>query len=443
MAYDIEGRLLEVCTCNVLCPCWVGEDPDGGTCDSTLAWRMDAGAIEGVDVAGLTIAASVHIPGNVLTPASWTAAIFVDERATPEQEQALLKVFTGQLGGAVADLAGLIGEVVSVQRAPIVFTVDGGKGRLTVGTSATPTSSRSSGRPASRPSLSGTVFSTIPGSPVYAAKSSYFTREGRRHEDPGRRRDGQQRPPGPLPVRGLRPGRCSPRRTSATRAATGPCSARPSPASRRWRGSPRRVGELALRAVPRPRRGCRGAGPGRGRAVHRRLGPDDPRDDAAVEHPARRHVRGARRGGGRGRGSSSGCCSPATSSRGRRSGLGRGSSTAGSMPPVDALPWLAEHPQLILGSTLAIAGLWQFSPLRDRCLDECRTPLGFVVARWRGTEPRREALAMGIAHGAFCVGCCWSLMLVMFGVGHGEPRADARARGGHGGREERRRGAGA
>ncbi len=100
MAYDIEGRLLEVCTCNVLCPCWVGEDPDGGTCDSTLAWRVDSGSIEGVDVAGLTIAASVHIPGNVLTPDSWTAAIFVDERATPEQEQALLKVFTGQLGGA-------------------------------------------------------------------------------------------------------------------------------------------------------------------------------------------------------------------------------------------------------------------------------------------------------------------------------------------------------
>ena len=84
---------------------------------------------------------------------------------------------------------------------------------------------------------------------------------------------------------------------------------------------------------------------------------------------------------------------------------------------VDALPWLAEHPQLIIATTLAAAGLWQFSPLRDRCLDECRSPLGFVVNRWRGTSERREALTMGIAHGAFCVGCCWSLMLVMFGVG--------------------------
>ena len=84
---------------------------------------------------------------------------------------------------------------------------------------------------------------------------------------------------------------------------------------------------------------------------------------------------------------------------------------------VDALPWLAAHPQVIIGTTLLAAGLWQFSPLRDRCLDECRSPLGFVLNRWRGISERREAFAMGIAHGAVCVGCCWSLMLVLFGVG--------------------------
>ena len=86
---------------------------------------------------------------------------------------------------------------------------------------------------------------------------------------------------------------------------------------------------------------------------------------------------------------------------------------------VDGLPWLASHPQVIIATTLLAAGLWQFSPLRDRCLDECRSPLGFVLNRWRGASERREALAMGVAHGAFCVGCCWSLMLVMFGVGLG------------------------
>jgi predicted metal-binding membrane protein len=90
---------------------------------------------------------------------------------------------------------------------------------------------------------------------------------------------------------------------------------------------------------------------------------------------------------------------------------------------VEAVPFLAAHPQLIIGSTLLAAGLWQFSPLRDRCLDACRSPLGFVMHRWQGTSPRREAFAMGIAHGVFCVGCCWSLMLVMFGVGLGSVTA--------------------
>ncbi|HEX5589374.1 MAG TPA: DUF2182 domain-containing protein [Candidatus Limnocylindrales bacterium] len=84
---------------------------------------------------------------------------------------------------------------------------------------------------------------------------------------------------------------------------------------------------------------------------------------------------------------------------------------------VEALPILAAYPQLILATTLVGAGLWQFSPLRERCLEACRSPLGFVLNRWQGRYPARESLAMGIAHGAFCIGCCWPLMLVMFGVG--------------------------
>ena len=181
MAYEIEGKLLEVCSCNVLCPCWVGEDPDGGTCDSAMAWNVESGTIEGVDVSGLTLALSVHIPGNVLTPGSWKAAVIVDERATEAQEQALLKVFTGQLGGPIADLAALIGEVVSVERAPITFTVEDGKGRLKVGSIADADLIPYMGATGKPTILSETVFSTIPGSPVYASKSDYFTRDGKPH----------------------------------------------------------------------------------------------------------------------------------------------------------------------------------------------------------------------------------------------------------------------
>ena len=178
--YDVEGRLLEVCSCEVICPCWVGEDPDGGTCDSALAWHVDSGTIEGTDVSGLTLALSVHIPGNVLA-GGWRAVVVIDDKATQEQEDALLRLFTGQLGGAVADLAGLIGEVAAVERAPIVFTVSEGAGRLTVGTIADAEIAGYAGA-TGRPSvLSETVFSTIPGSPVYVGKASRFTRDGSRH----------------------------------------------------------------------------------------------------------------------------------------------------------------------------------------------------------------------------------------------------------------------
>jgi len=184
VAYEIEGRLLEVCTCNVLCPCWVGEDPDFKTCDTTIAWGIEKGTIEGVGVDGLTMAVSAHIPKNILIPKSWKAVVYVDERATAEQEGVLLQLFTGQLGGAIADLAGLIGEVVAVERAPISFTVDGGKGSLKIGSRVDAEMAPFVGATGNPTTLAETVFSTIPGSPVYAAKASQYTRDGSAHGIP-------------------------------------------------------------------------------------------------------------------------------------------------------------------------------------------------------------------------------------------------------------------
>jgi hypothetical protein len=175
MAYEVEGRLLEVCTCNVLCPCWVGEDPDGGTCDSVLGWAVDKGTVEGVDVSGLTLALSVHIPGNVFA-GNWRAVVYVDDRSTEEQQDALLKVFTGQLGGAIADLAGLIGEVLTVERIAVDFAVEEGRGTLTLGDRAAMELTSFQGATGNATVLQESVFSTIPGSPAYVGKSVYFRR---------------------------------------------------------------------------------------------------------------------------------------------------------------------------------------------------------------------------------------------------------------------------
>lgn len=175
MAYQLEGRLLEVCNCNVLCPCWIGEDPDYGTCDAVVAYHIDKGTVDGVDVSGHTFAGLAHIPGNIFA-GNWKVVAFVDDETSEEQQAALLNVFTGNLGGPLADFAQLIGEVVAVERTPITFTVEEGKGSLRVGSGMSPVvevdMASYMGATEKPSTLQETVFSTIPGSPAYVSKAA-------------------------------------------------------------------------------------------------------------------------------------------------------------------------------------------------------------------------------------------------------------------------------
>jgi hypothetical protein len=173
MGYQLEGRLLEVCTCNILCPCWVGEDPDGGKCDGVLAWHIDKGKIDGVDVSGHTFAMVARIPGNILK-GNWKVAVYLDDKTTPEQQDALTQVFTGKLGGPIADLAGLVGEVMSMEKVPIKFDVNGGKGRLTIGDAVDAELEPFQGATGQATALHDTVFTTIPGSAAYVGKAPKY-----------------------------------------------------------------------------------------------------------------------------------------------------------------------------------------------------------------------------------------------------------------------------
>jgi len=174
MAYHLEGRLLEVCDCRVLCPCWIGEDPDNGTCDSVLAYHFDAGSIDGVDVTGRTIAIVSHIPGNVLN-GNFRVALYLDEGTSDPQQEALLNVYGGKLGGPVAELAKLIGEVISVERAPIRFDVDKGRGTLSIGQVNHAELEPYKGPDGSTTTLSNTIFSTVPGAPVFVGKATRYS----------------------------------------------------------------------------------------------------------------------------------------------------------------------------------------------------------------------------------------------------------------------------
>jgi predicted metal-binding membrane protein len=83
------------------------------------------------------------------------------------------------------------------------------------------------------------------------------------------------------------------------------------------------------------------------------------------------------------------------------------------------IDWLGSRAWLIGAATLVVAGLYQFSPLKYRCLEKCRSPLSFITEHWRGRGERGQAFRLGVHHGLFCVGCCWLLMLLMFAVGVG------------------------
>ncbi|HEX6336890.1 MAG TPA: DUF2182 domain-containing protein [Jiangellaceae bacterium] len=84
---------------------------------------------------------------------------------------------------------------------------------------------------------------------------------------------------------------------------------------------------------------------------------------------------------------------------------------------VDAWQWLSARPGLVLGGTLLLAGSFQFSALKKACLTACRSPLSVLWQHYR--QGIAGVVVLGVRHAAYCLGCCWALMLVMFATGTG------------------------
>lgn len=169
-AYTLEGTLLEACNCNVLCPCWIGEDPDNGTCDALIVHHIDRGQIRGIDVSGLTWFRVAHLPGNIFD-GNIRVVAYVEESATPEQVEALRDAFTGRLGGPLAEFAHLIGEVVGPFQVPIEYALEEGAGSIRVGDKVRGAVRPYQSRYGVTTTLRDSAFSTIPGSPAWVGKS--------------------------------------------------------------------------------------------------------------------------------------------------------------------------------------------------------------------------------------------------------------------------------
>jgi len=134
MSWSLKGSYVETCSCDLICPCNATFD-HGATydyCRVVLAFNIREGEVDGTDISGLKVAAIADTP-KVMTEGNWRLGVFIDEHATDEQADKLVGVFTGQLGGPMAALGPLVGEMLGVERAAIEVDDDGVLHRVRVG----------------------------------------------------------------------------------------------------------------------------------------------------------------------------------------------------------------------------------------------------------------------------------------------------------------------
>ena len=177
MGFKVEGDYFEACTCDVSCPCIFLGPATMDRCDLILAWHIEQGHAGEVTLDGLNVAMAVHSPKQ-MTDGNWSVALYLDERATAEQAEALGGVFSGASGGHLANLGPLIGEVVGVDTAPIEFTRDGGTRRLRVGDVIEATVSEVTGMDGENaPTIANPLLGVVT-QPVRQAKSDHVRFSG-------------------------------------------------------------------------------------------------------------------------------------------------------------------------------------------------------------------------------------------------------------------------
>jgi hypothetical protein len=135
MAWKIEGTYFENCNCDWVCPCSVtsfASPATGDRCTVILNYHVSRGAIDGVDVSGRSVSIVADSPKNMLD-GNWRVGVIIDDKAGKEQADKLAGVFSGQMGGPMAGLAPLIGEVLGIERMPIDFRDNSHRHHIKIG----------------------------------------------------------------------------------------------------------------------------------------------------------------------------------------------------------------------------------------------------------------------------------------------------------------------
>ena len=135
MAWRLEGSYSENCNCDVVCPCAASAFAAPATndrCNAVLAFHIDSGEVDDTDVSGLNVVVVIDSPRQ-MSEGTWRVGMFMDERAGNEQAEKLAGIFSGQMGGPLANIVPLISENLGMEVAPIEYIDDGLRHRFKVG----------------------------------------------------------------------------------------------------------------------------------------------------------------------------------------------------------------------------------------------------------------------------------------------------------------------
>jgi hypothetical protein len=130
-SWRMRGDVMEACSCATTCPCNFGSDPTPLPCEVVIGWRIQDGNYGNTRLDGLSVVLYGRIPGNVFQ-GNWTVGVYLDQRASQQQAQALGDIFAGNAGGWPAMLSSLIGNLLPSKQVPIQFQTVDGEHRITV-----------------------------------------------------------------------------------------------------------------------------------------------------------------------------------------------------------------------------------------------------------------------------------------------------------------------
>jgi len=131
MTWSLKGQYFESCNCEAACPCVFLSPPTEDDCTLLVGWHIEEGEFEGTSLDGLNVALAVLSPGH-MAKVQWQVALYLDDRASEDQSQALAAIFSGQAGGHPERLASHIGEVLGAGPASIKFETEGKRTSMTI-----------------------------------------------------------------------------------------------------------------------------------------------------------------------------------------------------------------------------------------------------------------------------------------------------------------------